>query len=212
MMTRQARQWFIGLACTGAAMFAAAAGGAAPVADFRAYTRELTSLSGRFVQEVRDRNGRVTRMSSGRFVIARPGRFRFDYEKPYRQTIVSDGTTVWIHDEDLNQVTVRRLGETLSEQPLALLLEPARADELFELKAGPPAGSVGLVLAQPRRAEAAFSDLSVAMVGREPREITWRDALQNSNALRFEGLTRNGRIDSSIFSFTPPPGADVIRQ
>lgn len=182
------------------------------VAEFRAYTRDLTSLSGRFTQEVRDKNGRVSRISSGSFVIARPGRFRFDYEKPYRQTIVSDGTTVWIHDEDLNQVTVRKLGETVAEQPLALLLEPARAEELFEIKAGPPAGSVGLVMATPRRADAAFSDLVVAMVGREPREISWRDALLNQNTLRFESLTRNGRVNSETFAFTPPKGADVLRQ
>lgn len=184
----------------------------AAVAEFRAYARDLMSLSGRFTQEVRDKNGRVSRVSSGSFVIARPGRFRFDYEKPYRQTIVSDGTTVWIHDEDLNQVTIRKLGETVAEQPLALLLEPARAEELFEIKAGPPAGSVGLVTATPRRADATFTDLVVAMVGREPREISWRDALLNQNTLRFEALIRNGRVSAEIFAFTPPKGADVLRQ
>ena len=190
----------------------AAGASTAALAEFRAFTRDLTSLAGRFTQEVRDKNGRVSRVSSGSFVIARPGRFRFDYEKPYRQTIVSDGTTVWIHDEDLNQVTIRTLGETVAEQPLALLLEPARAEALFELKAGAPAGSVGLVTAAPRRADAAFSDLVVAMVGREPREISWRDALLNQNTLRFESLTRNGRVNAETFAFTPPKGADVLRQ
>ena len=58
--------------------------------DFRAYTRDLTSLSGSFTQEVRDKNGRVSRQSAGTFAIARPGKFRFTYEKPYKQTIVSD--------------------------------------------------------------------------------------------------------------------------
>ncbi|MCS6997133.1 MAG: outer membrane lipoprotein carrier protein LolA [Casimicrobiaceae bacterium] len=184
----------------------------AAVAEFRAFTRDLSALSGRFTQEVRDKNGRVARTSVGSFAIARPGRFRFDYEKPFRQTIVSDGTTVWIHDEDLNQVTIRKLGDTLSEQPLALLLEPARAEQLFEFKAGPPAGSVGLVLVEPRKKEAAFSDLVVAMVGREPRELSWRDALLNQNTLRFESVSKNPRLAPELFSFTPPKGADVLRQ
>ena len=84
-----------------------------PLADFRAYTRDLSSLSGAFTQEVRDKNGRVSRQSAGTFAIARPGKFRFVYEKPYKQTIVSDGVTVWLYDEDLNQVTTKKLADTL---------------------------------------------------------------------------------------------------
>ena len=96
-----------------------------PLTDFRSYTRDLASLSGSFTQEVRDKNGRVSRQSAGTFAIARPGKFRFVYEKPYKQTIVSDGVTVWLYDEDLNQVTTKKLADTLSEQPLTLLLDPA---------------------------------------------------------------------------------------
>ena len=91
--------------------------------DFKSYTRDLASLTGTFTQEVRDKNGRVSRQSAGTFAIARPGKFRFVYQKPYKQTIVSDGITVWLHDEDLNQVTIKKLGETVTEQPLALLLD-----------------------------------------------------------------------------------------
>ena len=73
--------------------------------DFRSYARPERALR-RFTQEVRD-NGRVSRQSTGTFGIARLGKFRFVYEKPYKQTIVSDGTTVWLYDEDLNQVTIK---------------------------------------------------------------------------------------------------------
>ena len=85
------------------------------------------------------------------------GKFRFIYEKPYKQTIVSDGTTVWLYDEDLNQVTIRKLGDTVSEQPLALLLDPTAADKLFELKALDPAGSIGYVEAKSTKADAPFT-------------------------------------------------------
>ena len=180
--------------------------------DFKSYTRDLVSLSGSFTQEVRDKNGRVSRQSAGTFAMARPGKFRFVYEKPYKQTIVSDGTTVWLYDEDLNQVTIKKLGDTVTEQPLALLLDASAADKLFDLKAAESQGSIGFVEAKSKKADAAFSDLRVAIVALQPRELTWRDAFQNVNTIRFESLNKNGKLATDSFAFTPPKGADVLKQ
>ena len=180
--------------------------------DFRAYTRDLTSLSGSFTQEVRDKNGRVSRQSAGTFAIARPGKFRFTYEKPYKQTIVSDGVTVWLHDEDLNQLTTRKLADTLSEQPLSLLLDPAAAEKSFELKTLESRGSIGYVEAKPRRADASVDELRIAMVASRPAELSWRDALQNTNTIRFTTLTKNGKLAVDAFSFVPPKGVDILKQ
>jgi outer membrane lipoprotein carrier protein len=180
--------------------------------EFRAFTKDLSSLSGTFTQEVRDKSGRVSRSSAGTFTIARPGKFRFIYEKPYKQTIVSDGTTVWLHDEDLNQVTVRKIGDALSEQPLALLLDPTAADKVFDLKALPPQGSIGYVEAKAKKAESAVSELAVAIVAAQPKEITWRDALQNVNTLRFATLSKNANVAADAFTFVVPKGADVLKQ
>ena len=183
-----------------------------PLTDFRAYTRDLTSLSGSFTQEVRDKNGRVSRQSAGTFAIARPGKFRFVYEKPYKQTIVSDGTTVWLYDEDLNQVTTKKLADTLSEQPLTLLLDPAAAEKAFELKVLESRGSIGYVEAKPRKIDASVDELRIAMVASQPAELSWRDALQNTNAIRFTTLTKNGKLAADAFAFVPPKGADVLKQ
>jgi outer membrane lipoprotein carrier protein len=182
------------------------------LSEFRTFTKDLASLSGTFTQEVRDKNGRVSRSSAGSFTIARPGKFRFVYEKPYKQTIVSDGTTVWLHDEDLNQVTIRKIGDALAEQPLALLLDPTAADKVFDLKAMPAQGSIGYVEAKAKKADAAVSELAVAIVAAQPKELTWRDALQNVNTLRFATLTKNGNVAADAFTFTAPKGADVLRQ
>jgi outer membrane lipoprotein carrier protein len=182
------------------------------LAEFRAFTKDLISLSGTFSQEVRDKNGRVSRSSSGTFSIARPGKFRFVYEKPYKQLIVSDGVTVWLHDEDLNQVTIRKIGDALGEQPLALLLDPSAAEKVFALKALPSQGSIGYVEAKAKKPDAPVAELNVAMITAQPKEIVWRDALQNTNTLRFATLTKNGAVSAENFSFTPPKGADVLRQ
>ncbi|MGL4229899.1 MAG: outer membrane lipoprotein chaperone LolA [Casimicrobium sp.] len=180
--------------------------------EFRAYTKDLSSLAGSFTQEVRDKNGKVSRNSVGTFTVMRPGKFRFVYEKPYKQTIVSDGTTVWLHDEDLNQVTVRKLGDSLSEQPLALLLDPQASEKLFDIKNAPPQGSIRYVSATAKKADAAVNELAVALVEGQPTEIVWRDAWQNVNTLRFSALARNAKVEASQFQFTPPKGADILKQ
>ena len=186
--------------------------GANPLTDFRAYTRDLSSLSGSFTQAVRDKNGRVSRQSAGTFAIARPGKFRFIYEKPYKQTIVSDGTTVWLHDEDLNQVTMRKLADTLSEQPLSLLLDPAAAEKTFELKVLESGGSIGYVEAKLRKADASVDELRIAMIASQLTELSWRDALQNANTIRFTTLTKNGKLAADAFTFVAPKGADILKQ
>ncbi len=182
------------------------------LSEFRAFTKDLSSLTGAFTQEVRDKNGRVTRSSSGNFSIVRPGKFRFIYDKPYKQTIVSDGVTVWLHDHDLNQVTIRKIGEALAEQPLALLLDPQSAEKQFELKAAPPQGSIKTVVATAKKKDASVSEIAVALVSAQPSEIAWRDSWQNVNTLRFASLARNGKVDAEAFNFVVPKGVDVLKQ
>ena len=57
--------------------------------------------------------------SSGSFEFLRPGKFRFDYRKPFVQTLVADGQTLWLHDIDLNQVSVHR-DFSVAEIPLGV--------------------------------------------------------------------------------------------
>ena len=89
--------------------------------SLRAFVRDVKSGKSTFTQTVTSPDGAKQKVSSGNFSFARPNRFRFDYAKPYAQTIVSDGIKVWFHDPDLNQVTVRKMGDALGSTPVALL-------------------------------------------------------------------------------------------
>ena len=62
-----------------------------------------------------------TKTSSGSFEFQRPGRFKFVYKKPFEQTIVADGQTLWLYDVDLNQVTSRSQKDALGSTPAALV-------------------------------------------------------------------------------------------
>ena len=87
---------------------------------------------------------------------SRPGKFRWEYAKPYEQTIVGDGTRLWIYDKDLNQVTVRKLDRALGASPAALLAGSNEIEKSYALKSRRRDGGLDWLEAVPRAQDTAF--------------------------------------------------------
>jgi outer membrane lipoprotein carrier protein len=168
------------------------------------------SAQGEFEQHIYDRNRRLIQQSSGTLAFQRPGKFRWTYAKPYPQIIVGDGERVWIYDEDLKQVTVRRLDTALGATPAALLAGDNDAMKAFELKDDGERDGLEWLTATPRNKETTFERIRMGFsaAGLERMELT--DAFGQTTLLRFIGLARNPALDPGLFKFVPPPGADVI--
>ena len=97
------------------------------------YFQSLQTLRADFVQRVFDERGRVLQTSSGRMVMQKPGKFRWDYQTPAEQVIVADGERLWSYDVGLAQVTVRKLDQALGSTPLALLSGAAPIEDTFRV-------------------------------------------------------------------------------
>ena len=117
--------------------------------DFLAFNTATRSATARFEQKVFDRSGKAVETASGTFVFARPGKFRWTYEKPHKQLLVADGTKLWIHDPDLNQVTVKRVDRAISSTPAALLAGRDDITALFTLRDAGSSGGLSWVEATP---------------------------------------------------------------
>ena len=189
--------------------------GADAAADARAAARltaaiaSLEGLRAGFRQTVTDANGEQTEAAEGSVSLARPGRFRWDYRTP-PQLIVSDGTTVWLYDEDLAQVTVRSAAETLSGTPALLLAGQGDLAAEFAISDGGEADGLAWTRLQPKDAEGDFSELSVGIAGSELRRMTLVDRLGQTTRLDFSRIERNPRFEPGTFTFVPPPGVDVV--
>jgi outer membrane lipoprotein carrier protein len=196
-----------------AATLAIAAGPAsADAADtLRAFVRDAKSGRAAFTQTVTSPDGKKTKASSGRFEFARPDRFRFAYDKPFEQLIVSDGDKVWIYDPDLQQASVRPAAQALGATPAALLAGTALERD-FELKPQPAAQGVEWVQALPRAKDAQFQSLRVGFSGSTLAAIEITDSFGQKSLLRFSGVETNVTLPVETFRFTPPLGVDVIRQ
>ena len=181
------------------------------VDTLREFVRDVKSGRAAFTQVVSSADGQKKRTSSGSFEFERPNRFRFAYTKPFEQLIVSDGQKVWIHDVDLNQVSVRRLTQALGATPAALLAG-ATLDKEFELAAQPSEGGVDWVQATPRQKDGAFQSMRIGFRGKDLAAVEILDGFGQRSRLDFSQYAANVPIPEASFRFVPPKGADVIEQ
>jgi outer membrane lipoprotein carrier protein len=183
---------------------------AGAVDGFLAFTAATRSATARFEQQVFDRDGRVVDRSSGTFAFSRPGKFRWAYEKPVRSLIVADGAKLWIHDEDLNQVTVKAMDRALSSTPAALLAGREDVTATFTLREAGSEGGLDWLEALPKERDTGFERVRIGLRGGALAAMDLVDALGGRTALQFTQVNPNARIDAAAFRFTPPRGADVI--
>jgi len=178
--------------------------------DFLAFNSSSKTATGRFEQQVFDRGGKAVERASGTFAFQRPGRFRWTYEKPHKQLLVGDGSKLWIHDPDLNQVTVKRIDQAMSSTPAALLAGKDDITTLFTLRDAGAADGLNWVEATPKAQDTGFEKVRLGLQGRTLAAMELYDSLGGHTMLRFSDMKSNAAVSAESFRFTPPKGADVL--
>jgi outer membrane lipoprotein carrier protein len=144
----------------------------------------------------------------------RPGKFRWVYEKPYEQWIVGDGDKLWIFDKDLNQVTVRKLGNSLGQSPAAILAGSDDLEKNFTLKEAGSQDGMDWLEARPKAKDTTFELVRIGFKaeggGHNLAAMELHDSFGQTSVLKFGTLERNPTLPPDTFHFTPPKGADVI--
>jgi len=174
------------------------------------FLRHSKTLKAQFTQTVQDRNGKQVQSASGVMQFSRPGKFRWVYEKPYAQLIVGDGVKVWMHDADLNQVTVRKLDQALGSTPAALLAGNNEIERNFDLIDGGRRDGLEWVEASPKTQGGSFEKIRLAFRDGSLAVMELRDHFGQTTTIRFLQLELNPKLAASLFSFVPPAGADVV--
>lgn len=198
-----------------AAALAVAALSASPafansITDLKSFVSQTHSMEAQFSQAVYDRNQRQVQAASGTMQFVRPGKFRWVYSKPYAQVLVGDGQKLWVYDQDLNQVTVKRLNAALGSSPAALLAGRNEIEQNFILRDEGQRNGLSWLSATPKSTQTSFRSIQIGFQGGNLAAMQLTDQLGQTTVLRFSQLKRNVPIAASEFHFTPPKGADVI--
>ena len=168
------------------------------------------TVSADFAQIVVAKDGRRPRQSTWTMLIARPGKFRWQIEKPYLQLLVGDGERVWMYDPDLRQATVRKFDAALGGTPAALLAGTNALENGFELRELETREGLEWLEARPKSPDGGFERLQLGFAGDDLKAMELFDNFGQTTSLVFFNLLRNPPLPDTRFGFVPPAGIDVI--
>jgi outer membrane lipoprotein carrier protein len=205
----------LGAAILCMAMLAAASDPAANALD--RFLTGLNTLSADFTQSVTDSHGEAAGAGSGRLLVQRPGKFRWDYSPREAgatnsgQLLVADGKNLWFYDRELAQVTVKPVEAALSATPIVLLSgSVAQLHDTFEISPSAAHDGMDWVEVKPRSTEADFNHAELGFTGGKLVRMIVNDRLGQTVQLDFQHSERNARVDADALRFKPPAGVDVI--
>lgn len=176
------------------------------------FFNDVHTYSARFQQVVLDEGLNTLQESSGSLSIERPGKFRWDYDTPYKQQIVGDGSKVWVYDVELQQVTVRRMTGALGNTPALLLAGKAGLKRNFDVTDLGHQGKLDWVKLVPKTRDGGFEDIRIGFENGVIRSLELVDGFGQTTRITLHDASENKKIDPKRFAFVPPKGVDVISE
>ncbi|WP_265943677.1 outer membrane lipoprotein chaperone LolA [Dechloromonas sp. A34] len=183
---------------------------AGAVDQLHQFLTNTRTLKAEFTQVVIGKSGRKPQNSSGLVAISRPGKLRWDIQKPYPQLVVGDGEKIWIYDTELKQVTVRKAGQAISGSPAAILSGNNDLEKNFTLAEAGEAEGMAWVEATPKASDSGFEKVRLGFSGSDLKAMELQDSFGQTTHIRFTRLERNPALPANTFKFTPPAGVDVV--
>jgi outer membrane lipoprotein carrier protein len=169
-------------------------------------------VSAHFSQRLIDENGSVLEETTGQFWLQRPGQFRWQYAAPMERVLVSNGQQIWLHDVELDQVTIRSADGVLEQTPAGILVGNIDTLDNYILSIRNRSATsieVGLV---PVSTRSDFQDIVLGLQDGQLRSLKLADRFGQLTEIEFSEQTLNPEIDAAQFTFIVPPGVDVINQ
>ena len=176
------------------------------------FVNNVTTISGRFEQQLVDADDIVIDRSSGTIEIQKPGRFRWTYLEPYEHILVADGLNIWSYDVDLEQVTVKAQAEVLASTPALLLGGSHKVLDDFEYIGSFADRDTIWVRLRPRTVDNGFTKVEFGFNEGQLDRMIFSDNLGQTTLIKLFNLSLNESIDESVFSFSPPANVDVVGQ
>ena len=176
------------------------------------FLNRVTTMSGRFEQQLVDAEDNVVETSTGQLDIRRPGQFRWSYVQPYEQLLVADGVNMWSYDVDLEQVTVKPQADALGSTPAILLGGSSEVLADFEVLGSVEDRGTTWVNLRPRDTDSGFNRVELGFTDGELTRMLFGDNLEQTTLIALFDVVFNEPVDDEVFRFDVPAGVDVVGQ
>jgi len=183
-----------------------------PIAQLKNFLAASKSFSADFEQKVINEQGNPVQTSYGQFYLQRPGKFRWNYAKPFQQEIVATNGKVSFYDVDLEQVTVKKLDESVGSTPALLLSGQVSLEDNFNMEQQGTDGDMQWIKLLPKNQETSFKYVTI---GLEKGKLAGMELMDNFGQLTriyFSKILINPPLKPTLFDFTPPKGVDVFSE
>lgn len=204
------RNLFLTLALFGLSGIAQAAN--TPIQRLHDFLARSTTLQADFNQVQIKENGQTGAEASGVFYLRRPGKFRWDYRKPYRQEIISNTGKVWFYDVDLEQVTSKRLNQAIGSTPALLLSGEIELENNFTLEQQGESEGLYWIRLVPKSEESGFKYVTIGLDGDTLAGMELSDNFGQLTRIYFSHVATGVRLAGDLFDFKPPTGVDIFEE
>lgn len=181
-----------------------------PATALDKFLQGLDGFSSAFEQTLTNERGEQIEKSVGVVYIHRPGKFHWAYWEPYSQYIISNGVTLWIYDEDLEQVTIKDVAQSLDDTPAEVLGGYVDVNTHYVVIDLGEAGGVDWLELTPRNIDSQYKAVLLGFRDRDLGGMILHDNLGQKTDIVFKDTKRNPVLKPELFEFTPPEGIDVI--
>ena len=170
----------------------------------------LDTFSADFEQTLLDSSGEVLETTRGTVRLRRPGMFSWSYSGPYVQEIISDGKTLWVYDEDLEQVTISDASDAIEDTPALIFSGNYNLAEHYVINELENDAEHAWLELTPRDIESHYRSLRLAFSGDELTGMLLFDSLGQTLLITFMNGSRNPDLNRELFRFAPADDIDVI--
>ncbi len=182
------------------------------VAQLEAFLKATTTLVADFKQVSMDESGKPSQTSFGVFYLQRPGKFHWQYQKPFTQKIIANGGKVWFYDADLEQVTIKKLDKSLGSTPALLLSGEISLKDNFNLEQQGVDEGMHWVRLLPKNPESNFKYITIGLIKNTLGGMEMSDNFGQLTRIYFSNVRLNSAIPAANFKFVPPEGVDVFAE
>ncbi len=174
------------------------------------FLTRVDSFEGYFKQTVLDEDGEVIQDSSGDIALDKPGRFRWQYTKPFPQLILADGEYLWIYDEELMQATAKPIEDALGNAPIMLLTNIRPLDQDFEIMEVATRDGLNWVKLVPLVKDTEFNLINIGLSKHGIKKMELYDHFSQKTIIEFVDLKMNVNFPSEYFVFKATSDVDIV--
>ncbi len=182
----------------------------AAVQQLENFIAKAKNIQAEFVQNSLSESGSVMQSSQGTFYLQQPGKFRWNYYKPYAQEIVSKEGKVWFYDADLEQVIIKKIDQSIGDTPALLLSGSIDLKEKYTIVGQSKKGELLWLKLIPKNVDSSFKYIMVGLKNDVLYGMELSDNFGQLTQIIFSNVRTPKTLDPSLFEFVAPPGTDVF--